>query len=96
MAICHPPEARTLLAIWSYLNDPDTSLWGADERGFMWWNRTACVFKYWDGSSIQTVGGILAGTAIASNPGSGEYRIKYMRRNAAGQITVVYDGTPEP
>lgn len=35
--------------------DPGTGAWGADEKGFMWFNTTSNVMKYWDGSAVKTI-----------------------------------------
>lgn len=96
MAICPLEEPRSLIWLWSYENDPNTTFWGTEDAGFIWFNRNAALFKYWDGLAIQIVGASLMGTSIASNPGSGEYRIKYIRLDAAGKLVFVYDGTPMP
>lgn len=44
------------LDIREYSSDPDTSGWGASEKGRMWFNTTENVYKYWNGSAIQYVG----------------------------------------
>jgi hypothetical protein len=35
--------------------DPTTSGWGATQKGWLWFNKTSNVFKYWDGSAVKTV-----------------------------------------
>jgi hypothetical protein len=40
----------------SWVTDPTTTGWGAAEKGRLWYNSTTNVFKYWDGSVIQTLG----------------------------------------
>lgn len=42
--------------------DFDTSDWGVDDKGRMWFNSTENTFKYWDGSSIQLLG---AGSGVS-------------------------------
>jgi len=96
MTICHPPEPRSLIWLWSYENDPDTTFWGAAEAGSAWFNRTAAVFKYWDGIDVHVVGtGGAVWSSIASNPQVGEYRIKDVRLDASKHIVIVYDSIPE-
>lgn len=34
--------------------DPSTAGWGASQKGFWWYNTTSNVYKYWDGTSVQT------------------------------------------
>ena len=43
------------LKLGSFAADPDTSGWGANEKGRTWFNTTENQIKYWDGSSIQVL-----------------------------------------
>lgn len=38
--------------------DFDTTAWGANEAGRLWYNNTEKRFKYWDGTEIKPLGGI--------------------------------------
>jgi hypothetical protein len=44
------------LGIPSYATDPNTAGWGAGQKGREWFNSTGNVVKYWNGSSVQTLG----------------------------------------
>ncbi len=43
------------VVVYPLASDPNTAGWGAAEKGIPWFNTTDDVFKYWDGSAIQTI-----------------------------------------
>lgn len=35
--------------------NPDTSDWGAEQEGTIWYDRTAHKLKFWTGAAVQTI-----------------------------------------
>ncbi len=48
--------AASTISIPVYDTDPDTALWGADERGMVWFAKDSNKYKGWDGTEIILIG----------------------------------------
>ena len=52
-------------------DDPDTTNWGANQAGALWYNRTTNTYRCWNGTAIVSVGG--GGSAPTGDSGTMAY-----------------------
>ncbi|MGZ3782143.1 MAG: beta strand repeat-containing protein [Pseudobdellovibrionaceae bacterium] len=52
------------LGLAALASDPNTTGWDATKKGYTWFNTTTNQVKYWDGSSIQSLG--VSGSGLSS------------------------------